>query len=703
MANDTQTPKGYAPFDLYPYNPSQGPAYAFLGLFGAAGIAHFIMMFPYRAAFPIPMIIGCGMEAAAYWFRSRSHDNLRQTLPFLIQNLLVLVAPPFLAATIYMSLGRITRALKAQEASLISLRWITKLFVLVDLVCFATQTAGAIMSGSEDLEEAKRGQTIIIGGLVLQILAFALFITCTLTLQLRLHSNPPVQCVAGVITHYRRYFIALYCTSGLFLIRNLVRIIEYKQGGDGPLLSNEAFLYVFDCCFMLAIILIILVLHPGQLIRKARRLDVLKEDLPLFQAQLTRDLALSRPQPRTNMRKPHKKSRLGCQTCKRRKIKCDEVKPQCGKCVQFGVWCDYSPQPPASQASISPQPDNQSRRPGRPRSDWTSWAEQIRSHAADSAAESSGHLNTMDLELFHNWMTRTASTLGDGSSQSLLWSEGAPRVGFQHNCILKLILSLSSYHLARLKPIDGQRYSLIAETHLTAALQPAMMLISNLGGDNSPAAYLTSVLICFVALAKGPSPGNLLLTNIEGQVSWLHLLRGVRLVVESTGWSSVFSGMLAEYAPIPGNDTSEHSATTDPALMVDGIEDWRSSLNEISHLIAQLAEEKLGNAYDRELQALTTCFERTFHKGQDATLDIIGKLQDVVGWVYRLGDDYMEGLRQRDLISTVILGHFCVLLRTVEAQFWFMHGWAAHIIGEILVISPNSLQWLSWPISYLNP
>ncbi|CAG1966867.1 unnamed protein product, partial [Fusarium graminearum] len=281
MANDTQTPEGYAPFDLYPYNPSQAPAYAFLGLFAAAGIAHFIMMFPYRSAFPIPMVIGCGMEATAYWFRSRSHDNIRQTLPFLIQNLLVLVAPPFLAATIYMCLGRITRALKAQEISLISLRWITKLFVLIDVICFATQTAGAIMSGSEVIEEAKRGQTIIISGLVLQILAFALFIICVLTLQLRIHSNPPVQCIAGVVTHYRRYFVALYCTSGLFLIRNLVRIIEYKQGGDGPLLSNEAFLYVFDCCFMLAIIVIILVIHPGQLIMKVRRLDVLKEDLPL--------------------------------------------------------------------------------------------------------------------------------------------------------------------------------------------------------------------------------------------------------------------------------------------------------------------------------------------------------------------------------------------------------------------------------------
>ncbi|KAI7759243.1 hypothetical protein LZL87_008620 [Fusarium oxysporum] len=121
------------------------------------------MMFPYQLAFPIPMIIGCGMEAAAYWFRSRSHDNLRQTLPFLIQNLLVLVAPPFLGATIYMSPGRITRALKAQEASLISLRWITKLFVLVDLICSATQTAGAIMSGSEDLDSENDWDTAMWG------------------------------------------------------------------------------------------------------------------------------------------------------------------------------------------------------------------------------------------------------------------------------------------------------------------------------------------------------------------------------------------------------------------------------------------------------------------------------------------------------------------------------------------------------------
>jgi hypothetical protein len=40
-------------------------------------------------------------------------------------------------------------------------------------------------------------------------------------------------------------------------------------------------------------------------------------------------------------RRSHKKSRAGCRRCKIRKIKCDEVHPRCGKCVQHGVECDF--------------------------------------------------------------------------------------------------------------------------------------------------------------------------------------------------------------------------------------------------------------------------------------------------------------------------------------------------------------------------
>lgn len=43
-------------------------------------------------------------------------------------------------------------------------------------------------------------------------------------------------------------------------------------------------------------------------------------------------------------RKPHTKSRRGCNNCKLRKVKCDESKPKCEKCSSYGVSCDYETQ-----------------------------------------------------------------------------------------------------------------------------------------------------------------------------------------------------------------------------------------------------------------------------------------------------------------------------------------------------------------------
>jgi len=48
-------------------------------------------------------------------------------------------------------------------------------------------------------------------------------------------------------------------------------------------------------------------------------------------------------------RKGHTKSRRGCFSCKRRKIKCQETKPSCEHCQKAGIVCEY-PSPPAADA-----------------------------------------------------------------------------------------------------------------------------------------------------------------------------------------------------------------------------------------------------------------------------------------------------------------------------------------------------------------
>lgn len=44
----------------------------------------------------------------------------------------------------------------------------------------------------------------------------------------------------------------------------------------------------------------------------------------------------------TGKRKFHKKSKLGCDSCKRRRVKCDEGKPNCKKCENLNIECTYS-------------------------------------------------------------------------------------------------------------------------------------------------------------------------------------------------------------------------------------------------------------------------------------------------------------------------------------------------------------------------
>ena len=44
--------------EFYPYTPSATAGYAFMAIFGIFTVVHFILMFPYRAAHFIPLVLG---------------------------------------------------------------------------------------------------------------------------------------------------------------------------------------------------------------------------------------------------------------------------------------------------------------------------------------------------------------------------------------------------------------------------------------------------------------------------------------------------------------------------------------------------------------------------------------------------------------------------------------------------------------------
>jgi hypothetical protein len=181
-----------------------------------------------------------------------------------MQAILILVAPALYAASIYMILGRLIRALHAENLSLVPVKWLTKIFVAGDVVAFGLQGSGGGIQAGGTSKSYKRGERIIIAGLFVQIVIFSIFVFTTSTVHRRV-SKSPTPAAQQRSMPWRRHLYVLYATSGLILVRSIFRVIEYIQGNGGYLISHEIFLYIFDALLMAAVMAIFTVWYIGDL------------------------------------------------------------------------------------------------------------------------------------------------------------------------------------------------------------------------------------------------------------------------------------------------------------------------------------------------------------------------------------------------------------------------------------------------------
>lgn len=182
-------------------------------------------------------------------------------IPYIIQSLLLLLAPLFFAASIYMELGRIVQMVGGETKLFIRLNWLTKIFVIGDVVTFLIQASGSSMAASSKATMANASKYIVIGGLFLQILFFGLFVVVAGTFHFRIAMDPTMLALKRPWT---KHMIGLYIVSGLILIRSTVRTVEFIQGFDGYIITREAFLYAFDAVMMFVAMVAMNIIHPGE-------------------------------------------------------------------------------------------------------------------------------------------------------------------------------------------------------------------------------------------------------------------------------------------------------------------------------------------------------------------------------------------------------------------------------------------------------
>ncbi|CRK12098.1 Protein RTM1 like protein [Verticillium longisporum] len=253
-------------FVLYRYDPSLAAAVIFALIFlGITGF-HTYKLVTTKTWFFVCFVIGGYMQVIGYAGRAVSATQSPDwtTPPYVTQTIFLLISPSLFAASIYMILSRIILVVDGEHCSPIRRVWLTKLFVLGDVLSFLMQSGGGGMMAGGTLDAMHNGERIVILGLIVQIIFFTLFAVTAALFHRRFARSVAARVSASSIP-WQRYLTVLYVASGLIMVRSLFRLMEYIQGNAGFLISREVFIYVFDGALMFLTMGVFAWQHPGEL------------------------------------------------------------------------------------------------------------------------------------------------------------------------------------------------------------------------------------------------------------------------------------------------------------------------------------------------------------------------------------------------------------------------------------------------------
>ncbi|KAF2416084.1 hypothetical protein EJ08DRAFT_119450 [Tothia fuscella] len=156
--------------------------------------------------------------------------------------------------------------------------------------------------------------------------------------------------------------------------------------------------------------------------------------------------------PEIRRRRGHKKSKLGCLECKRRKIKCDEKRPACSRCILSLNNCLYpTPQlPPVTKARehglstpcpssslLSASPNLSSYFPKSP--SLSDGAREI--NVFDTTKDP---MVSSDIDLYHHYLQHTGHTLTHFRGDKGVLQIGMPTLALKSKTVFHSILAVSA-------------------------------------------------------------------------------------------------------------------------------------------------------------------------------------------------------------------------------------------------------------------
>nr|UWK20105.1 hypothetical protein TDECI_g2 [Trichoderma decipiens] len=218
--------------------------------------------------------------------------------------------------------------------------------------------------------------------------------------------------------------------------------------------------------------------------------------------------AIARKGSKPLSRRGHFKSRLGCFNCKRRRVKCNELRPACSPCCRLGLNCSY----PASASTSSSSSSSTSLTP--------------RAALSTLALE--------DLRFYHQFLLAAFPTLPLKARD--VWMDAAA-MSHQYDFLAHAILGLGASHLSQHGNAD---YTSQALQHRITAMKLVNEQLDKPPTKPADADALFAAVICLVSQSS-LMPGSM--------IDYITTTRGGNLVATSiiTNYeASIFKYFTAE-------------------------------------------------------------------------------------------------------------------------------------------------------------
>jgi len=232
--------------------------------FGVLVVLHSLQMIIYRKLYSLVIITSAVLQVLAFVFRILSMKNPTSIPFFTLWFVLILVAPIWTNAYVYMIMGRMVYNFHPrQRLAKLQARRFGLVFVLLDIFAFLVQAGAASMAAGQNvpLSQINNGIHIYMGGIGFQ----QLFIFIFLGLAIKFQRDISQSLASDDKSRALRLLYVMYGALVLITIRIIFRLIEWSHGVNSSIPNHEVFMFIFDSLPMWIAIFLFNIVHPGKI------------------------------------------------------------------------------------------------------------------------------------------------------------------------------------------------------------------------------------------------------------------------------------------------------------------------------------------------------------------------------------------------------------------------------------------------------